>query len=73
MAPVLAVGLLWQASATIWFQPSGLATVTIGSPYFWVLAAGWGWLLRRTHSPGLAPMTPVDSMLSTRTLATLPS
>jgi hypothetical protein len=46
-AALIVVGLLWHASATIWFQPSGIATLTVGSPYFWALFLVWLGLMRR--------------------------
>jgi glycosyl transferase family 87 len=45
MALVLATAALWHASATIWLQPSGLATITVGSVYFWALFGTWAWLM----------------------------
>ena len=43
--------VVWHASATIWLQPSGLATLTVGSAYFWALAATWSWLMTRGARP----------------------
>ena len=61
-AAVITLGLLWHASATVWFQPSGIATLTVGSPYFWALFGLWLALMRRTalgqqtDTPPRAPM-----------------
>lgn len=48
-AGLVGLCLLCHASATIWFQPSGLATLTVGSPYFWALAGTWLLLIRSPH------------------------
>jgi alpha-1,2-mannosyltransferase len=48
-AGALALGMLWHGSATVWFQPSGLATLTVGSPYLWSLFGVWLWLLIGNH------------------------
>jgi glycosyl transferase family 87 len=45
VALVLATAALWHASATIWLQPSGLATITLGSVYFWALFGTWACLM----------------------------
>ena len=43
---VLAVaGLLWPIELTLNFQPSGWATATLGSAYFWGTLALWCWLV----------------------------
>ena len=57
MAVALAVGSLWHASATLWFQPSGLATLTVGSPYFWALFGLWLWLVCRPDHRALIHLT----------------
>jgi alpha-1,2-mannosyltransferase len=49
---VLTTAALWHASATIWLQPSGVATVTIGSVYFWALFGTWAWLMTRHAHAG---------------------
>ena len=49
-AGALAAGMAWHGSATVWFQPNGLATLTVGSPYFWSLFGVWLWLLIRRHA-----------------------
>ena len=46
-AGIVVAGAVWHASATLWLQPSGLATLTLGSPDFWALSGVWVWLLRR--------------------------
>jgi hypothetical protein len=45
LALSVATALLWHASATIWLQPSGIATITVGSAYFWALFGTWLWLM----------------------------
>jgi hypothetical protein len=41
VAGLVGAGTLWHASAIAWGQPSGVATLTIGSPYFWALTTVW--------------------------------
>jgi hypothetical protein len=61
----IAIGLLWHASATVWLQPSALATITIASPYFWAVAAIWVWHMgaarRRNQCSVHAAITPGGS------------
>ena len=38
-------GWLWWSKMTLWGQPHPLATVTLGSMYFWALLAMWRWTL----------------------------
>jgi hypothetical protein len=47
VAIVLATAAVWHASATIWLQPSGVASITVGSVYFWALFGTWAWLMTR--------------------------
>ena len=58
MALVLATAALWHASATIWLQPSGLATITVGSVYFWALFGTWAWLMTLHVERGRADSEP---------------
>ena len=51
LALFVTVAALWHATATIWLQPSGVATLTLGSVYLWALAGTWGWLMTRQVAP----------------------
>lgn len=48
-------GWLWWGRMTLWGQPDPLATVTLGSMYFWALLSLWAWTLMALRRPRQAP------------------
>jgi len=69
---------LATAFEEIWLQPSGLATITVGSVYFWALFGTWAWLMTLHVERGRADSEPERAtapreLQVARSVASMPS